>query len=60
MTQKIPIELIGLWNFQYAPRERLIRNALHHPEDLERWDNLKYTKKMQIIDNMQKKGQFGR
>ena len=48
----------GLWKIQYAPRERLIKNSLNK-KSLSKWNKLRTTQKIVIIDKLQKKGVFG-
>jgi hypothetical protein len=49
----------GLWKVQYAPRERLIKNSLNKTA-LAKWNKLRTTQKIVIIDKLQSKGVFDR
>ena len=48
----------GLWNLQYAPREKIIKSSLQG-EALKKWNKSSKIKKMAVIDSLQAKGFFG-
>lgn len=54
---KIPKELKGLWDVQYAPREKALLRMIT-PEAARKWEGKPYTQKMAIIDKLQEGGFF--
>ena len=53
----LPKELRGLWKTQYEPRERIILKK-STPKTRTMWRKLRYTRKMEIIDDFQSRGNF--
>jgi len=53
----LPKELKGLWKAQYESRERIILKK-STPKTRTMWRKLRYTRKMEIIDDFQSRGNF--
>ncbi len=48
----------GLWDIQYAPREKIVKSSLEG-EALRKWNKASTIKKIGVIDSLQAKGFFG-
>jgi len=57
LSPQIPRELKGLWNAQYAPREKYLLSMVT-PEAVRKWNGKSLTQKITIIDNLQARGIF--
>lgn len=57
----LPIELRGLWKAQYMQKESFMKGIMHNNLSFLRdYNKRPYTKKLVIIDNLQKRNFFGR
>ena len=58
IPKDLPRELRGLLKHQYEPREKVMLKRVS-PSTKKMWKELRYARKMEVIDNLQSQDGFG-